>query len=66
MVLLKLEMPVMLDETLKVIIAAVDSPAASEVPPLFQLTVMYVPAPDGLQLLADKPKVIAPVPVFLT
>jgi hypothetical protein len=65
-VLLKLVMPVMLEDTVSVMIAAVDCPAASCVPCWFQVTVMYVLAPAGFQLLAAKFRVIVPVPVFLT
>jgi len=60
-------MSAMLEETVKVITAAVDCPGESLVPSLFQLILMDPFAPVGFQLLVDILNVNeVPVPVFLT
>ena len=65
-VLLNVVMPVMLEDTDRVMVAEVDCPAVSCVPAWFQVTVMYVFAPAGLQVLVARLRVKVPVPVFLT
>ncbi len=60
-------MPVMLDDTLSVITAAVDCPGVSTVPSLFQLMVIGPLALTGFQLLVVMLSVNdTPLPVFLT
>jgi hypothetical protein len=60
-------MPVMLDETLSVITAAVDCPGDSVVPPLFQVMLIGPSALIGLQFpVVMLSASVTPVPVFLT
>jgi hypothetical protein len=64
---LKDVMPVMLDDTLSVMVAAVDMPGASTVASLFQDMVIGPLALGGLQLLVVMLRVNeTPLPVFLT
>ncbi len=65
MVLLKVVIPVMLDDTVIVSVADVDCPAESVAPSLFQVMVIYVPAPLGLHPEVARWSVMVPVPVFL-
>ncbi len=65
-VLLKLVMPFMLDETVRVSVAAVDCPACNVSPCLFQVTATYAAALGGVQLVTVMLRVIGAVPVFFT
>ncbi len=64
---LNVVMSVMLDETLRVITAALDCPGASLVPSLSHAIVIGPLALAGVQLIAVRLRVNeTPVPVFLT
>ena len=63
---LKVVMPVILDDTLNVSVAAVDCPAFSVVFSLFQVKVIGPLALDGFQFVFVILSVIGTVPVFLT
>jgi hypothetical protein len=65
MVLLKLVMPVVLEETVNVNVAAVDCPAERTIPSLFQFNARYVLATPGLHALVVMLSAIEPVPEFL-
>ena len=65
MLTLKLVIPLMLDETLNVSVAAVDCPTPSTVLSLFQLKLIELSAPVGLQPFVAMLSVSCASPVFL-
>ena len=66
MLTLKVAMPLMLDDTLKVNVALIELPTLNDTPSLFQLTAMGPFALSGFQPAGVMLSVIAVLPVFLT